>query len=107
MILNFKNKTFGDYVNKSTPLVRNYFFAGLAGTIWFLQFFFYGMGESKLGNGASSWILHMSTIILTANMWGFYNREWQGVTSKTFKTIIVGVAVIILSVAIVGIGNSI
>jgi L-rhamnose-H+ transport protein len=107
MILNFKNKTFGDYVNKSTPLVRNYFFAGLAGTIWFLQFFFYGMGESKLGNGASSWILHMSTIILTANMWGFYNREWQGVSSKTFKTIIVGIAVILLSVAIVGIGNSI
>jgi L-rhamnose-H+ transport protein len=107
MILNFRNKTFGDYVNKSTPLVRNYFFAGLAGTIWFLQFFFYGMGESKLGNGASSWILHMSTIILTANMWGFYNREWKGVSSKTFKTIIVGIAVILLSVVIVGIGNSI
>ena len=53
MILNARNKTFGDYTNKKTPLARNYFFAALAGTIWFLQFFFYGMGESKLGNGAS------------------------------------------------------
>jgi L-rhamnose-H+ transport protein len=107
MILNFRNRTFGDYTNKLTPLARNYFFAGLAGTIWFLQFFFYGMCESKLGNGASSWILHMSTIILTANMWRFYNKEWKGVTPKTYSTIIVGVIIIILSAMLVGIGNSI
>ena len=107
MILNYRNRTFGDYINKATPLTSNYFFAALAGTAWFLQFFFYGMGESKLGNGASSWILHMSTIILTANMWGLYNREWKGVSTKTFRTISIGIAVILLSVIIVGIGNSI
>ena len=107
MILNFRNKTFGDYVDKKTPLVSNYFFAALAGTTWFMQFFFYGMGESKLGNGASSWILHMSTIILTANMWGFYNKEWKGVSKNTFRTIVVGISLILLSVVIVGIGNSI
>lgn len=106
MILNFRNKTFGDYTNKKTPLLNNYFFAALAGTVWFMQFFFYGMGESKLGNGASSWILHMSTIILTANMWGLYNKEWKGVSKKTFKTFVIGISVILLSVAIVGIGNS-
>ena len=106
MILNFRNKTFGDYTNKKTPLAGNYFFAALAGTTWFMQFFFYGMGESKLGNGASSWILHMSTIILTANLWGFYNREWKGVSRSTLRTIILGISVILISVAIVGIGNS-
>ena len=107
MILNFRNRTFGDYTNKKTPLLDNYIFAALAGTAWYLQFFFYGMGESKLGNGASSWILHMSTIILTANMWGLYNREWKGVSKKTFRTIVIGISVILLSVFIVGIGNSI
>ena len=71
-----------------------------------MQFFFYGMGESKLGNGASSWILHMSTIILTANMWGIYRKEWAGVSSKTKWTIITGIGVILLAVVIVGIGNS-
>ena len=81
-------------------------FSALAGTTWFLQFFFYGMGESKLGNGASSWILHMSTIILTANMWGIYRKEWKGVTAKTKMTIIIGISVIIISVFLVGIGNS-
>ena len=60
MILNARNKTFGDYANKKTPLLSNYIFSAIAGTTWFLQFFFYGMGESKLGNGPSSWILHMA-----------------------------------------------
>ena len=107
MILNARNKTFGDYTNKQTPLLRNYIFSALAGTTWFLQFFFYGMGESKLGNGASSWILHMAFIILTANMWGLVLKEWKGVNKKTTTTIVLGIITIILSVLLVGYGNSI
>ena len=106
MILNFQNKTFGDYTKKNTPLLKNYLFSALAGTMWFLQFFFYGMGESKLGNGASSWILHMAFIILIANVWGLVLREWKGVGKKTNATIIAGIAIIILSVLVVGYGNS-
>jgi len=105
-ILSIKNKTYGDFTNTSSPILKNLMFSALAGTTWFLQFFFYGMGESKLGNGASSWILHMSTIILTANMWGIYRKEWRGVTQKTKWTIASGIIVILLSVALVGIGNS-
>ena len=107
MILNSRNKSFNDYTNKNTPLAKNYLFCALAGTLWFLQFFFYGMGESKLGNGASSWILHMSFIILVANMWGIILKEWKGVSRKTITTIIIGIATIIASVLIVGYGNSI
>ena len=106
MILNARNKTFGDYTNKKTPLFSNYMFAALAGTTWFLQFFFYGMGESKLGNGPSSWILHMAFIILVANMWGIILKEWKGVSKKTARTIAVGILTIILAVIIVGIGNN-
>ncbi len=107
LYLNFRNKTFGEYADKKKPLLRNYLFCALAGTLWFLQFFFYGMGESKLGNGASSWILHMSFIILVANMWGFALKEWKGVSKKTLTTIIIGIITIIASVVIVGYGNSI
>jgi L-rhamnose-H+ transport protein len=106
MYLNFKNKTFSDYTNTKAPLAKNTLFSAIAGTMWFLQFFFYGMGESKLGNGASSWILHMSTIILTANFWGFYLKEWSGVSQKTFRTFIWGIALIMFSIVLVGIGNS-
>lgn len=101
-----KNKTGGDFVDKKAPLVKNYLFCALAGTTWFLQFFFYGMGETKIGNGASSWILHMSTIILTANFWGFYRKEWAGVSKKTRTTIFLGIGLILLSVIIMGIAKS-
>jgi len=107
MVLNARNKTFGNYTDKRTPLFKNYLFSALAGTTWFLQFFFYGMGESRLGNGASSWILHMAFIILVANLWGIALKEWKGVSKKAFATLVVGITVIILSVLIVGYGNSI
>jgi L-rhamnose-H+ transport protein len=106
MILNARNKTFGDYTNTRTPLLANYIFSALAGITWFLQFFFYGMGESKMGNGASSWILHMAFIILVANMWGILLKEWKGVSAKTKTTIILGIIVIIIAVLMVGYGNS-
>jgi L-rhamnose-H+ transport protein len=105
MILNARNKSFGDYTNNKSPLIKNYLLCALGGTMWFLQFFFYGMGESKMGNGASSWILHMSFIILVANMWGIVLKEWKGVTKKTKTTIVIGIATIILSVLTVGYGN--
>ena len=105
--LNFKNRTYGDYTNTQTPVLRNILFAGLAGTMWYIQFFFYGMGESKLGNGASSWILHMATIILTANFWGLYLKEWTAVGRKTFRTFLWGIGLILASIFLVGIGNSI
>lgn len=100
-----KNKTGGDFVDKNTPLLRNYLFCALAGTTWFLQFFFYGMGETKIGNGASSWTLHMATIILTANLWGFYRKEWKGVSKKTYNTILLGIGAILLSVIVIGVAK--
>ncbi|MCF3107206.1 L-rhamnose/proton symporter RhaT [Niabella sp. CC-SYL272] len=106
LMLNARNKTFGDYTNRKTPLLSNIVFCALAGTTWFLQFFFYGMGESKLGNGPSSWILHMAFIILIANVWGLILKEWKGVSKKTFTTVVLGIIIILISVLLVGYGNS-
>ena len=107
MILNARNKTFDNYTDKKTPLLKNYIFSALAGITWFLQFFFYGMGESKMGNGASSWILHMAFIILIANSWGLLLNEWKGVSRKAKGTVIAGILTIVVSVLVVGYGNSI
>ncbi|MBV4357661.1 L-rhamnose/proton symporter RhaT [Pinibacter aurantiacus] len=106
MILNARNKTFGDYTNQQAPLLKNYIFSALAGITWFLQFFFYGMGESKLGNGASSWILHMAFIILVANLWGLVLKEWKGTSKKTLSTVLAGIVILIVSILVVGYGNS-
>lgn len=106
LVLNARNKTFGNYTDTSKPLLKNYLFSALAGTTWFLQFFFYGMGESKLGNGASSWILHMAFIILVSNVWGILLNEWRGVSRKTKTTVTLGILTILISVLLVGYGNS-
>ena len=104
-VLILKNKTGGDFVDRKTPLLSNYLFCALAGTTWFLQFFFYGMGETKIGNGASSWTLHMATIILTANLWGFYRKEWKGVSKRTYNMILLGIGAILLSVIVIGVAK--
>jgi L-rhamnose-H+ transport protein len=105
VILNIKNKSYTNYTDIKTPLASNYLFAAIAGTTWFLQFFFYGMGETKLGNGASSWILHMASIIIVSNMWGIKFNEWKGVSKKTFNMLLTGVGIILLSVVLGGVAK--
>ena len=103
--LNYRNRTFHNYTDRSTPLLRNYLLVATAGTLWFLQFFFYGMGASRMHNDASSWVLHMSFIIIVSNFWGLYFREWQGTSATTKRVLLLGIAVILASIALVGYGN--
>jgi L-rhamnose-H+ transport protein len=63
------------------------------------------VGESKLGNGAGSWILHMSFIILVSNGWGVVLREWKGAGRKTLTIFITGLLLILSSVVFVGYGS--
>ena len=108
LILNIKNKTLGNYFNKNTPLLKNYLFSAMAGITWYLQFFFYGMGESilsKSGFGFSSWTLHMAFIIVVSNVWALYLNEWKGSSKSTLNTIRFGILIVILSTMLVGYGN--
>ena len=62
----------------------NYFFCALAGTTWYLQFFFYSMGETQMGKYKfSSWTLHMASIIIFSTLWGIALREWKGSSRRT------------------------
>ena len=84
----------------------NLFFSALAGTTWYFQFFFYSMGETKMGEYKfSSWTLHMASIIIFSSCWGLALREWKG--SSKFTKFILGVAIftLIYSTITVGYGN--
>jgi L-rhamnose-H+ transport protein len=107
VILNIRNKTGGDYVNASgAPLLNNYFFSALAGTIWYFQFMFYGMGTTKMGAyDYSSWTIHMAFIIVFSNIWGLWFKEWKGSSRKTIYIIVGGILVLVLSTVVVGYGN--
>lgn len=105
--LHFRNKSAVEYFHFTKPGVpANYFFSAAAGVIWYLQFFFYGMGTTRMGPyDYSSWSLHMAFIIIFSNLWGIWLREWQGTSPRAKNLIGAGIAVLILSTVIIGVGN--
>ncbi len=107
LVLNIKNRSLRDYVSGSAAqLAPNYCLAGLAGTIWYLQFFFYGMGTAIIGKYTfSSWTIHMAFIIVFSNLWGMHFKEWKGVKRQTLMLVWAGILVLILSTVVIGWGN--
>jgi L-rhamnose-H+ transport protein len=120
--LSVRNRTGRDYVRvrsgepapdtaapsaRSMPsLVSNYIWSALAGTTWYLQFFFYGMGTTKMGKyDFSSWTIHMAFIITFSSLWGIAFHEWRGTGRPTRRLVVAGIAVLILSTVVVGAGN--
>ncbi|MBW4028737.1 MAG: L-rhamnose/proton symporter RhaT [Acidobacteria bacterium] len=102
-----------DPVNPSTynrispkTLAANYAFASLAGVIWYFQFFFYSMGQTKMGKyDFSSWTLHMASIILFATLWGLLLKEWRGTSRRTKLLVAIGLGLLVSSTIVVGYGN--
>jgi len=88
------------------PLLRNYLLSAAGGTAWYLQFFFYTMGESQMGAYAfSSWTLHMASIIIFATLWGLALKEWKGTSDSIRRLVWTGIATLVSSTIIIGLGN--
>lgn len=107
LYLNRKNQSFHDYVHAGdASLGWNYLFSALAGVTWYLQFFFYGIATTKMGAyDFSSWTIHMAFIIAFSNAWGLWFGEWKGSSRRTVATVAAGIAVLVLSTIVVGVGN--
>ncbi|MEM8864754.1 MAG: L-rhamnose/proton symporter RhaT, partial [Planctomycetota bacterium] len=90
----------------STNWPINYLWCAIAGIVWYMQFFFYGMGTTQMGAYEfSSWTLHMASIIVFSTLWGIALREWQGTSKATHGWIAAGLLTLIVSTLIVGYGN--
>ena len=109
LLLNLKNGTGGDYLglrSASPPLMTNYVLSALAGTIWYAQFFFYGMGTTMMGRyDFSSWTLHMASIMIFGTLWGVALHEWKGSSRSTLQLVALGLALLVASTVVVGYGN--
>jgi L-rhamnose-H+ transport protein len=87
-------------------LAANYFFAATAGVVWYFQFFFYSMGQTKMGKyDFSSWALHMASIIIFATLWGLVLKEWRNTSGRTKQLVSAGLSLLIGSTLIIGYGN--
>ena len=88
------------------PMLGNYLFCALAGTTWYMQFFFYSMGETQMGRFKfSSWTLHMASIIIFSTLWGIGLKEWSGTGPRTKMRVAISLLLLVGSTVVVGWGN--
>jgi L-rhamnose-H+ transport protein len=88
------------------PLLRNYLLCAIAGVTWYLQFFFYSMGETKMGAYTfSSWTLHMASIVIFSALWGIGLLEWKGASRRSITLLTIGLLLLVGSTVVVGYGN--
>jgi L-rhamnose-H+ transport protein len=96
----------GEALDLRIPVLGNYIFSTLAGTCWYFQFFFYTMGATQMGKyDFASWTLHMASIIIFATIWGWIFHEWKGSSRKAHRLIASGIATLILSTIVIGLGT--
>lgn len=104
VFLNVKNGTGRDYLSVSPAiLLNNIMFSAMGGTLWYMQFFFMGMGESKLPVAmvAFAWSILMAMNITFSNLWGIILKEWQGAGRKTIAVLIAGLVILVLSTFVI------
>jgi L-rhamnose-H+ transport protein len=111
LYLHVKQKTFGEYKKrvgniKPAALSLNYVLASITGLLWYSQFFFYGLGHTRMGAYKfSSWAIHMIMLVLFSSIVGLVLKEWMGVKERTKWTLALAVTILILAVLTLTYGN--
>jgi L-rhamnose-H+ transport protein len=110
LFLGIKKRSIKDYTRakNSKSLVLNYGFGLLAGLLWFSQFIFYGMGQSKMGPFTfTSWGILMALTIGFASVWGLIRGEWKGVSARIYVIMALSLLILIAASFMIGISGSI
>jgi L-rhamnose-H+ transport protein len=111
LVLSIRQKSLREFVHakglKRGGLLKNYFWSVLSGSLWFGQFFFYGLAHVKMGTFQfASWVLHMSMLIFFSYVAGVIMKEWRNVSKKTFLTLMVALTVLIASFVVIAWGST-
>lgn len=106
--LMIKNKTLVEFKNYSLAIsLKNIAMTALAGSLWYLQFIFFGAGKSMLGQYTfAAWGILMAFTIVIAMLWGLFKGEWKGIPSKTRMIMFTSLGIIIVGTFIIGLFNS-
>jgi L-rhamnose-H+ transport protein len=107
VFLSIRGRTTHEFIASSDkPLLQNYSLCLLAGILWYLQFLFYGMGETKMGQYRfASWSVLMVCVIIFSNLWGLIFHEWRGTSRATKTWIVAGLVVLGVSAMMTGFGS--
>jgi len=88
--------------------IRNTGLGLLMGLLWCVGLYLYGFGASNLGSFGIvvGWVLFVSTIIIVGNLWGIWRGEWKGAPPQARGLLNRGISILILSIIIVAVSNS-
>ena len=85
---------------------RNFLLSALAGSLWYIQFFFYGLGHVRMGSFQfTSWALHMSMLIFFSYIIGVLMKEWKSVDRKTYTSLLVALLILVISFVVMTYGS--
>jgi L-rhamnose-H+ transport protein len=101
-------RTWGEFGRTAdrSGLARNYGLAMLTGLLWYLQFFFYGLGHVRMGRFEfSSWAIHMIILILLSCGFGLAIGEWRRCRRATKVLVTGSIALLLCAVALITYGN--
>ena len=107
--LSIKNKTYSNFVRSSNnSLGINYLCCAFAGFLWYINYVFFGMGKSQMGEFSFvAWGILMTLTIVFATLWGLYRGEWKKASAKTRRLMWTGLIVLIFASFLIGISSSI
>ena len=108
LYLIFKNRSAGEFTKptEKASLARNYALSYVTGLLWYLQFFFYGLGHVRMGDFKfSSWAIHMIILILLSCGFGVAIGEWKQCRPATKRMIFSAIALLLGAVGLISYGN--
>lgn len=113
LYLHLRRKTLREYRSLSPAgadngkwLWANYALAALTGILWYLQFFFYGLGHNHMGAYKfTSWAIHMIMLVLISAVAGLVMKEWAATSKRTVRVLALALIVLISAVLIITYGN--
>jgi L-rhamnose-H+ transport protein len=110
VVAGIRNKTIRElnprYASSSRTYTRNFLFSALGGTLWYIQFFFYGLGHVRMGNFmAASWVIHMSMLIFFSYIIGILMKEWKSLKKSIILVLIAGLLVLLASFIVMSVGS--
>ena len=100
LVLMFKNKSFGRFAEGDA---MHWFWALFLGTLWPLGIVLYGIGATRMGEkyGAyAGWPMMLLCSILASNVAGAATGEWRGTRPQTRKTMLSGIAVLLVALGL-------
>ena len=100
-----KNSTWGVYREGNSSY---WLLGGLMGLSWYGGVVAYGMGAASLGKlgGIVGWPMFMTLDIIAGLFWGAVTGEWKRASNRALAYCWTGVAILVLAIVLISIGNA-